>query len=480
MNHIKEQILERTDGGLLVFNYYMPFPFKPKKKFQNPLYEDRRASCYIYKVAKTGVYRMNDFGDPNYSGDCFWFVAAMYGMDVQKDFVHILKKIVRDLSLPIAIPAYSKEPFPARNRKLPYLEQTLSEPKEASMRPYKITEKPYTRSELSFWEQYGTGQNILDRYHVKSLQTFQSENAEGKSYCFTNTSKEPIFGFLRKDYVKVYRPFSQCRFVYGGILPETYVFGMEQLPQRGDILFITGGEKDVLSLASHGFHAICFNSETGNIEESVIEMLARRFRHIFFLYDMDETGIKASTRWCERFSHHKLQRIELPLSGNKQEKDISDYFKLGNSTEDFRKLISAHLEQLYTQTIMLLSSCEINYNNPPDRSKTVISVNDVPLGTYDNLFCITGGEGTGKSNYIAAIISGVLHTEKRDFPIDLLGLDVCPNMRSKAVLHYDTEQSEYQLHKNIGKTLRRASLTSVPDFYHPIFLQLFHVKRDCS
>ena len=152
MKHIKEQILEKTDGGLLVFNYYMPFPFKPKKKFQNPLYEDKRASCYIYKVAKTGVYRMNDFGDPNYSGDCFWFVAAMYGMDVQKDFVHILKKIVRDLSLPIAIPAYSKESFPARNRKLPYLEQTLSEPLEASMRPYKITEKPYTRSELSFWE----------------------------------------------------------------------------------------------------------------------------------------------------------------------------------------------------------------------------------------------------------------------------------------------------------------------------------------
>ena len=132
-------------------------------------------------------------------------------------------------------------------------------------------------------------------------------------------------------------PFSQCRFVYGGILPETYVFGMEQLPQRGDILFITGGEKDVLSLASHGFHAICFNSETGNIEESVIEMLARRFRHIFFLYDMDETGIKASTRWCERFSHHKLQRIELPLSGNKQEKDISDYFKAGKQHRRFQE-----------------------------------------------------------------------------------------------------------------------------------------------
>ena len=50
-------------------------------------------------------------------------------------------------------------------------------------------------------------------------------------------------------------------------------------------------------------------------------------------------------------------------------------------------------------------------------------------------------------------------------------------MRSKAVLHYDTEQSEYQLHKNIGKTLRRASLTSVPDFYHPIFLAALSRKE---
>ena len=96
MNHIKEQILERTDGGLLVFNYYMPFPFKPKKKFQNPLYEDKRASCYIYKVAKTGVYRMNDFGDPNYSGDCFWFVAAKSLFRHETENSHISNKLYQN------------------------------------------------------------------------------------------------------------------------------------------------------------------------------------------------------------------------------------------------------------------------------------------------------------------------------------------------------------------------------------------------
>ena len=59
------------------------------------------------------------------------------------------------------------------------------------------------------------------------------------------------------------------------------------------MLFITGGEKGVMSLAAHGFHAICFNSETAEIDASIIEILVRRFRHVFFLYDADETGVKA-------------------------------------------------------------------------------------------------------------------------------------------------------------------------------------------
>ena len=100
----KQQILHATDGGLQVFRHYIPFAITPGKKFRNPLYDDRRASCFIYKVPRTGIYRMNDFGDPTCSGDCFWFVAALHGMDLQKDFPRILEKIIRDLSLSISLP----------------------------------------------------------------------------------------------------------------------------------------------------------------------------------------------------------------------------------------------------------------------------------------------------------------------------------------------------------------------------------------
>ena len=45
------------------------------------------------------------------------------------------------------------------------------------------------------------------------------------------------------------------RFLYVGDFGDNYCFGLEQLPAKGDLLFITGGEKDVMSLAAHGFHA---------------------------------------------------------------------------------------------------------------------------------------------------------------------------------------------------------------------------------
>ena len=71
---------------------------------------------------------------------------------------------------------------------------------------------------------------------------------------------------------------------------KTTVSGLEQLPAKGDTLFITGGEKDVLSLAAHGFHAICFNSETVMIPSTLVYRLTFRFKHIVLLFDMDKTG----------------------------------------------------------------------------------------------------------------------------------------------------------------------------------------------
>ena len=471
--NLKDEILDCTNRGLEVFCFYMPIDFVLKRNFRNPLYDDHKASCNIYFDAKQQCYRMKDFGNDFYSGDCFWFAAMMLGLDVRTEFPKVLASIIRDLQLNLRIDD-KQTPAPHPMRKYKNLHNEKKENKgmtetDNDKKWYKCYEQVFQTSELSYWLKYGIPTKTLQRYNVKSLVRYEALSNQGKTYTLLSSQDEPMFCYMMGDFVKVYRPFSKLRFVYGGEKREDYIFGFEQLPNKGDMLFITGGEKDVLSLSAHHFHAICFNSETATIPENVIESLQLRFRHIIILYDTDETGVREAQRQVDQLSQYNVLTLLLPLQGIKSEKDISDFFALGRTEEELRALLADMLSQMYTQTMMMLRSCEIDYDNPPDASKSVIAVNGVPLGTQDNLFCITGGEGTGKSNYIAAILAGTLGTERLDAE-QTLGLEVTPNPKGLAVLHYDTEQSEAQLHKNLGKTLRRASLTGVPDFYHSLYL----------
>ena len=100
---------------------------------------------------------------------------------------------------------------------------------------------------------------------------------------------------------------------------------------KGDLLFLTGGEKDVLTLAAHGFHAICFNSETSVIPAKTVRKLVYRFKHIVLLYDTDKTGLECSEKHRAQLSEYGVKRLVLPLPGTKAEKDVTDYFKAGHT-----------------------------------------------------------------------------------------------------------------------------------------------------
>ena len=471
--NIKEEILEHTNRGLEIFCFYMPIDFVPKRNFRNPLYKDKRASCNIYLDTKSQCYRMKDFGNEAYSGDCFWFAATMLGLDVRLDFKKVLLTIIQDLNLNITMDFKTEENRKTKSFKdISLVSSTSTNAKEElseKKKIFKLYEQPFRADEIAYWQRYGITDKVLQKYHVKSLFRYETISNQGNPFSLTSTKNEPIFCYVMGDFVKIYRPNSKLRFLYGGDKSKDYIFGFEQLPSKGDILFITGGEKDVLSLSSHHFNAICFNSETASIPEPIIESLQLRFRHIILLYDTDETGLREAERQAKQLEPYHVFCLSLSLRGTKTEKDISDFFALGKTAKDLTSLLTDKLSSIYTHTIMMLQSCEIDYENPPDASKSIVAVNGVPLGTQDNLLCITGGEGTGKSNYVAAILTGTLGTER--LPAErTLGLEITPNPNGLAVLHYDTEQSEAQLHKNLGKTLQRASLKNVPEFYHSLYL----------
>lgn len=458
----KEDILQATDRGLSVFRHYLPVPFRIGKKFLNPLYKDTKASCNVYYDRRHSVYKMKDFGNEEYSGDCFELVGTMTGLSCRnaKDFVEIMRIIDHDLHLGLA-DGYENSVDTSSVQVVcpPTPEQVIKK-----IRPYNIVPRAFNETDRIFWSKSRITEHTLNKYNVRPLHSFSSVNQEGKSYTLTETAQEPMYGYVGDKYIKIYRPRSEMRFLYAGDLGDNYCFGLDQLSAKGDLLFITGGEKDVMSLAANGFHAICFNSETTVIPTSVLMLLSYRFKHIVLLYDMDKTGLEVSAKRQEELKPFALKRLLLPLSGTKEEKDVTDYFALGHTHDDLLRLFLNHLDSLYKEDMSALKSCELDFNNPPPVAQMIVSVNDVPLGTQGNLLCITGGEGTGKSNYVAALIAGAVKPENAE-GIDTLGVSIEGNPKGKAVLFYDTEQSEVQLYKNVSTLLRRCGRDTMPEWF---------------
>ena len=458
----KEDILQATDRGLSVFRHYLPVPFRIGKKFLNPLYKDTKASCNVYYDRRHSVYKMKDFGNEEYSGDCFELVGTMTGLSCRnaKDFVEIMRIIDHDLHLGLA-DGYENCVDTSSVQVVcpPTPEQVIKK-----IRPYNIVPRAFNETDRIFWSKSRITEHTLNKYNVRPLHSFSSVNQEGKSYTLTETAQEPMYGYVGDKYIKIYRPRSEMCFLYAGDLGDNYCFGLDQLSAKGDLLFITGGEKDVMSLAANGFHAICFNSETTVIPTSVLMLLSYRFKHIVLLYDMDKTGLEVSAKRQEELKPFALKRLLLPLSGTKEEKDVTDYFALGHTHDDLLRLFLNHLDSLYKEDMSALKSCELDFNNPPPVAQMIVSVNGVPLGTQGNLLCITGGEGTGKSNYVAALIAGAVKPENAE-GIDTLGVSIEGNPKGKAVLFYDTEQSEVQLYKNVSTLLRRCGRDTMPEWF---------------
>lgn len=64
---------------------------------------------------------------------------------------------------------------------------------------------------------------------------------------------------------------------------------------------------------------------------------------------------------------------------------------------------------------------------------------------------------------MAALIAGAIRPTGTD--VDALGVTLHENSRNKAVLFYDTEQSEVQLYKNISNLLRRCGREAMPEWF---------------
>ncbi len=302
-----------------IFNYYLKdyhdhLLLTPGLKISNPLLGEpqKTPSFNIFQLRK-GKWKYKDFAT-NDRGDICDLLQALFKIS----FKQAKHKIHEDWA--------EIEDFKnATEAKMQQAATNSTTINATTMKNYfKITEREPIEEDKLFWfDNYGINRKILDEYNVKFISSFSTSGKlikpNGVTYAYD----------LGKGY-KIYQPYGRdYKFTFIGQKEEKFIFGYKQLPKTGTIVFITGGEKDTLTIRGQGYYAICLNSETASLPKWLYEDLKKRFEKIVVIYDNDKTGIEYSDKLCKEYG---LEKVSLPAHENA--KDISDFIKLKYSFEE--------------------------------------------------------------------------------------------------------------------------------------------------
>lgn len=423
-----ELMMEHSNQGLDVFQFYILRSFQVGKAFNSPLREDKHPSFNIFRDKDSGLYLYKDFATDE-TGNCIDFVMKLKGIDFQQ----ACELIIQDLGL---------SPYLRKNK-------VKSIPTESDSG--KLV--PVTDVELVYWEQYGISSETLEKYQVK---TFENPPYLKFAYQFD-------WGY------KVYQPNNRQRFFYHGTFPETYIFGWDQLPSKGLYVFLCAGEKDSLSLAARGYNAICLNSESADIPKELVKKLERRFRYLMLCYDVDDAGLKATYKHTNQ--HTNLIPIKLPLDGSKSSKDVSDFFRASARKEDFDALIRDAIKTKYESTLHELSDCRFDFHRVVDEPVPVLSIQGEKILTLGNISVVAGKAKSGKSALCQSIMSGAISRDNESK--SYLGVDVVPAPNGKVVLHFDTEQSAFDYSRKLRNSIYDAGYSDNVDGFESFHLLEF-------
>ncbi len=326
----KEAVLAKISSYDILNHYLQPYHNTGRlitgKNISNPFLAEKQKtpSFNIFCALPQHEWRYKDFATGD-EGSCFDFVMKIFNVS----FPEALEIINRDHCLNLE----------TANKTIPSPKQTAPEQTKPN---FTVKKRPFSNAELAFWNKYSISIETLQRFNVFALEEFSNISKEGKPYTVRSSSDKFIFAYDNGSWLKLYKPLDdkQYKFQYLGTKEQGYIFGWKQLPEKGEKLFITGGEKDVMSLAAQGFNAISLNSETASLEKSIADELKLRFNHIIVLYDNDATGIKQSELLAVTHGFHKITLPTIPNNG----KDISDYFASRGSLSVFNEVLSASLQ----------------------------------------------------------------------------------------------------------------------------------------
>ncbi|TAF43506.1 MAG: hypothetical protein EAZ64_08895 [Sphingobacteriales bacterium] len=288
-----------------IYAKYLGLDLIPEKNINSPFSDDKTASLRVYK---NGTFKCFSTGK---QGDIWQFVAYLNNLDCKTEFNLITVLIAEKMGLANS------------NQK----------------QHFSIKHIPLTPLHYQFWQALAIDISVLEKYNVKAVSSFEYYN-ESKN----EIKKFPIFsGVLAFSYevngrFEVYIPKQEAKKVSKFFMSKHHnedVFGLLQLENFQNNLFITAGKKDCLVLNSRGFNSVSFKTEAIIPAENIIQQLKAKCKNLFICYDNDfgNTANPGRTQMLKISDKYNLIPIHLPEKIN----DIADYFKTFH-TQDFQKL----------------------------------------------------------------------------------------------------------------------------------------------
>lgn len=158
-----------------------------------------------------------------------------------------------------------------------------NKPKKIAKKPVFVNwSTPYGKKVFSFLnEKTGATIELLQKYNVHPTTCY---NQIRYSYQVDETIKAKNISRDKKQ--GKYYTFQHS---------ENYVFGLEQLPNKGEFLIIASGEDDTLcinqNLNQFGIYAVCGWNEKQPLKTELLNNLKERFKNIYLLSDNDNNKV---------------------------------------------------------------------------------------------------------------------------------------------------------------------------------------------
>lgn len=283
--------------------------FKVGMIYNSPFRKDKNPSFGIYYSKRTKQLLFKDHG----TGECGNVVKFVSLFTGKTEYNDILSDIVDKLNI-------------TNNTKLVSSKQYI-QPTETVIG---VVRQEFNDVDINYWKQFNISINTLKKFNVNSIKYYLCNGIVKGTYKREN----PMYAYKVYNNFKIYRPLADKYTKWRNNLTDYDIQGYEQLPQKGDILFITKSMKDVMCLHEMGYPAVSPSSESTFLPKDVLEQLKTRFKRIIILFDRDTAGVKRS---------RKLSRetgLEAMFINKKfKAKDVSDAVK-ANSFEEIKNWLN--------------------------------------------------------------------------------------------------------------------------------------------